>query len=118
CRLLLIVDLAEIENRALGGLAAGQTPRLDHAEVPMILAVLVPVCAAQKHRSAAACQRSISWKRGKVFTQAVFAVTALKANRILLRLRRTFAFKCESRVSKRLLAARPVWRAGVARGDR
>ena len=48
-RLLLIVDLAEIENGALCCLAAGQSPVLDHAEIPMILAVLAPVCAAQKH---------------------------------------------------------------------
>src|SRR5262249_45434374 len=48
-RLLSIVDLAEIENGALRDLAACQTSVLDHAEIPMILAVLTPVCAAQKH---------------------------------------------------------------------
>src|ERR1700728_297150 len=45
-RLLLVVDLAEIENGALGCLAAGQTAVLDHAEIPMVLTVLAPVCAA------------------------------------------------------------------------
>src|SRR5205085_1250507 len=61
--LLLIVDLAEIENGALRGLAAGQPPVLDHAEIPMILAVLAPVCAAQKHLSSSMPEIDVSEKR-------------------------------------------------------
>jgi hypothetical protein len=38
---LLIVDFAEIQNGALRCLAAGQAPVLDHAEIPMILAIFV-----------------------------------------------------------------------------
>src|SRR5579872_5227459 len=101
-RLLLIVDLAEIENGALRGLAPGQPPVLDHAEIPMILAVLVPVCAAQKHRSAAACQRSISQKRGKVFTWPIFAdfrSADVESKRNSLARRQKMPSKCESRAS-------------------
>src|SRR6185295_10199366 len=63
CRLLLVVDLAQIKNGALRCLAAGQPPVLDNAEVAVILAVLASIRAAQKHLSAAACQRSMSQKR-------------------------------------------------------
>src|SRR5579864_2205970 len=64
----------------------------------MILAVLVPVCAAQKHLSAAACQRSKAQKRGKVFTWRLSAVPPLKAKRILLLKRR----KCPPTAKVRL----------------
>src|SRR5262249_31737741 len=84
CGLLPIVDLAEIENGALRCLAAGQPPVLDNAEVSVILAVFASICAAQKHLSAAAWQRSISQKRGKVFTWPVSAIATLKAKGILL----------------------------------
>src|SRR5579871_85424 len=67
-RLLAIIDLAEIENGALHSLAARQTTVLHHTEVAMIFTVFAPVCAAEKHLSAAACQRSEAQKRGKVFT--------------------------------------------------
>jgi hypothetical protein len=66
--LLLVIDLSEVENGTLRCFTAGQTPVLDYAEVPVIFAVLPPVCAAQKHLSAAECQRSEAQKRGKVFT--------------------------------------------------
>src|SRR5215469_4356067 len=85
CCLLPIVDLAEIEHRALRCLTARQPSVLNDAEVSMILAVLAPVCAAQKHLSAAACQTSKPQKRGKVFTWPVSAVPPLKAKGILLR---------------------------------
>jgi hypothetical protein len=62
--LLLIVDFAEIENRALCGLAAWQSPVFDHAKVAMALAVFATIGAAQKHASAAECQRLILKKRG------------------------------------------------------
>jgi hypothetical protein len=68
CGLLAVVDLAEIENGALRCFAARQTAVLNHAEVAMIFAVFAPVCAAQEHLSAAACQRSKAQKRAKVFT--------------------------------------------------
>src|SRR5262249_21368198 len=84
CGLLPIVDLAEIENGALRCLAAGQPPVLDNAEVSVILAVFASICAAQKHLSAAAWQRSISQKRGKIFTWPVSAIATLKAKGILL----------------------------------
>src|SRR5262249_39427056 len=63
---------------------AGQPPVLDNAEVSVILAVFASICAAQKHLSAAAWQRSISQKRGKVFTWPVSAIATLKAKGILL----------------------------------
>src|SRR6516225_9289541 len=77
----------------------------------MILAVLAPVCAAQKHPSAAACQRSISQKRGKVFTWPVFAafrtaVVESKSN--FLARRPKMPSKCESRAN-----AADELRAGV-----
>ncbi|MEZ5404439.1 MAG: hypothetical protein R2729_32465 [Bryobacteraceae bacterium] len=53
---VLVIDLAKIHHRALGGPAAGQTPILDRTEVAMILPVLASVRAAQKHLSRAACQ--------------------------------------------------------------
>ena len=49
--LLLIVDLAQIQHCPLHRLAARHTAILHDAEVAMVLAVLLPVCAAQKHRS-------------------------------------------------------------------
>jgi len=52
-RLLLIVDLAEIQDRALRRFAAGQPSVLDDAEVAMVLAVFLAIRAAQKHASAA-----------------------------------------------------------------
>src|SRR5262249_3447168 len=72
-----------IENGALCCFAAGQTPVLHNAVVPVILAVLPPVGAAQKHLSAAECQRSKPQKRGKVFTWLVSPAPSLKAKRIL-----------------------------------
>jgi hypothetical protein len=45
----------------------------------VIFAVFAPVCAAQKHLSAAAWQRSQAQKRGKVFTWALSAAPPLKA---------------------------------------
>jgi hypothetical protein len=57
--LLLIVDLAQIQNRTLRRLAAGQTTVLDDAEVTMVLAVLTPIGAAQKHPLAAECQNGL-----------------------------------------------------------
>jgi len=66
--LLPVINLAEVEHGALRGLTAGQPTILNHAEVTMIFAVFAPVCAAKKHLSAAACQRSKAQKRGKVFT--------------------------------------------------
>ena len=53
-RLVLIVDLAQVQNRVLGGFAARQPPVLDDAEVPMEvpidLAVFMAIgcCAARK----------------------------------------------------------------------
>src|ERR1700681_121946 len=50
CGLLLIVDFAQIQNRPLYGSIARQAAILHDTEVAMILAVLLPVCAAQEHR--------------------------------------------------------------------
>src|SRR5579885_2975551 len=68
----------------------------------MILAVLAQVCAAQKHVSAAACQRSIAQKRGKVFTWPVsanFGGGDVESKRNFLALEPKTALNCESRVS-------------------
>jgi transposase InsO family protein len=51
----------------------------------MVLAVFLSMRAAQKHASAAECQRSTGQTRGKVFTQAFSPEPALTALRILLR---------------------------------
>jgi hypothetical protein len=64
----------------------------------MVLAVLASVCAAQKHLSAAACQRSQPQKRGKVFTWAVSAEPPLKAKRILPLYRRKCPLSAKVRV--------------------
>ena len=99
-RLLSIVDFAQIENGALRCPAAGQAPVLDNAEVAMILAVLATIRAAQKHLSAAACQRLIPQKTGKVFTwpdSACFRSTGVESNRNFLARRPKNGFNCESR---------------------
>src|SRR5215831_14689125 len=46
--LLLVVDLAQVEHGALHRLGGGDSLILDDAEVAMILAVLLAICAAQK----------------------------------------------------------------------
>jgi len=51
CGLLLVVDLAEIEQRSLHGLVGTHAPVLDDAEVAVILAVFLAVAAAKKHDS-------------------------------------------------------------------
>jgi len=51
----------------------------------MVLTVFLAIRAAQKHASAAECQRSRRQKRGKVFTQAFSRKRALTALPILLR---------------------------------
>src|SRR5262249_26478480 len=51
----------------------------------MVLTVFLAIRAAQKHASAAECQRSRGQKRGKVFTQAFSRKRALTALPILLR---------------------------------
>ncbi len=87
-RLLSIVDLAEIENGALRCLAAGQSAVLDHAEVPMVLAVLAPVCAAQKHPQQQHARdghlRKEARSSPRLFSP-IFAVPALKAKGIFWR---------------------------------
>jgi hypothetical protein len=55
--LLLIVDLTQIQHRALRRLATGQPPVFDDAEVAMILPIFPAVGATQKHVSGAECQR-------------------------------------------------------------
>jgi hypothetical protein len=49
--LLLVINLAQIEHGPLHRPAVGHSPVLDDAEVPMILAVFLPVSAAQEHRN-------------------------------------------------------------------
>jgi len=99
CCLLPVVDLTQIQNRALRRLAAGQTAVLDNAEVAMVLAVFASVGAAQKHLSAAAWQRSQAQKRGKVFTWPVPAESPLKAKRILPHDRRKCPLSAKVRLS-------------------
>ena len=48
-RLLLVVDLAQAQNRPLHALTASQPMILDDAEVAVVLAVLFSVGAAQEH---------------------------------------------------------------------
>ena len=57
-RLRLIIELAEIQDCTLRRLPTRQTSILDDAEVAMIFAVFLAIGAAQKHASAAECQRS------------------------------------------------------------
>src|SRR5690349_8381989 len=67
----------------------------------MILGIFAPVCAAQKHLSAAACQRSKPQKRGKVFTWPVFACfrsSDVENKRNFLARSPKIHAKCESRV--------------------
>src|SRR5215831_13518298 len=47
--LLLVVDLAQVQNRPLHGLTASQPMILDDAEVAVVLAILSSVGAAQEH---------------------------------------------------------------------
>src|SRR6266508_3867122 len=47
-RLLLVVDLAQVQHSPLNGLVGGNPLVLHDAEVAVILAVLLPVCAAQE----------------------------------------------------------------------
>ena len=47
--LLRAVDLAQVQHRALNGLARRHPLIFHHAEVAVILAILLPVGAAQKH---------------------------------------------------------------------
>src|SRR5581483_2710268 len=99
-RLLPVVDLTEIENSALRRLAAGHAPVFNNAEVAMIFAVLAAIRAAQKHLSAAECQRSKAQKRGKVFTWPVlasFGTTGVESKRNFPARRLKMAAKCESR---------------------
>src|SRR5215467_5145059 len=47
--LLLVVDLAQVQNRPLHGLTASQPMILDDAEVAVVLAILSSVGAEQEH---------------------------------------------------------------------
>jgi hypothetical protein len=49
CRLLAVVDLAQVQNLALRYFARLQTPTFHHRVVAVFLAVLDPPIAAQKH---------------------------------------------------------------------
>jgi hypothetical protein len=49
-RLLLVVDLTQVEHGTLHGPAARYATVLDDAEIAVVLAVLPTVGAAQKHR--------------------------------------------------------------------
>src|SRR3954469_17839767 len=72
----------------------------------MILAVLATIRAAQKHLSAAACQRLKAQKRGKVFTWPVFAclgITRVENKRNSLKRKPKMAAKCESQASRGIL---------------
>lgn len=48
CRLLLIVDLAQVQHRALDAPTSGHPLVLDDGEVAVVLAILLPVCRSQK----------------------------------------------------------------------
>ena len=65
CRLLLIVDLAEIENGSLHRLVGSDAMVFYDAEVAMILAVFLAMDAAQKHADSRLpelrCQREETW---------------------------------------------------------
>jgi hypothetical protein len=47
----VIVDLAQIQDGPLYRPAARHSPVLNNAEVPVILAVLLSICASQEHRN-------------------------------------------------------------------
>src|SRR3954454_10665618 len=78
----------------------------------MILAVLATIRAAQKHLSAAACQRLKAQKRGKVFTWPVFAclgITRVESKRNSLKRKPKMAAKCESQAKEQLNADTPLF---------
>src|SRR3954447_17044274 len=50
-RLLLVVDLTEIEHRPLYGLATRHATVLDDAEIAVVLTVFLAIGSPQKHRS-------------------------------------------------------------------
>src|SRR5207248_4232465 len=59
--LLLVIDLTQIQDRSLYSAAAGHAAVFHEAEVAVVLAVLIAICAAQEHwkqqhaRNPAAC---------------------------------------------------------------
>ena len=82
-RLLLIVDLSQIQHGALRRLATRQATVLHDAEVTVIIVVFVAIGAAQKHALAAECQRFRTQKRAEVCTQPSSWPLALTALGIL-----------------------------------
>src|SRR5512134_2182589 len=62
-RLLAVVDLAQVKDGALRGLAGRQTTVLHHAEVAVILAVLPAVGGAQKHQNSRMPEEAPQGKR-------------------------------------------------------
>src|SRR3984885_13668849 len=64
-RLLLVVNLAQIQNCALCRLPTRQPPVFHHTEVAMILAVLLAVGAAQKHLQQQNARNPVRKKEGR-----------------------------------------------------
>jgi hypothetical protein len=79
--LLLIVDLAQIQHRALRLLSARQTPVLYHAEIAMRLAVFLAERAAQEHRNSRMPDIPDSEKRVGLHYSRL-RIGALKAQRL------------------------------------
>ena len=86
CRLLLVVDLAEIENGSLHRLVRSDAMVLDDAEA-MVLAVFLAIVAAQKHADGRLpelrCQREDTWPSlYRFFQRATVKTGDLTTNRI------------------------------------
>jgi hypothetical protein len=62
-RFLLVVDFTQVQDRALRRLTARQPPVLHHAEVAVLLAILLAIGGAQKHRSRRMPEKPAPWKR-------------------------------------------------------
>jgi len=77
--LLLMADLAQIQNDVLHRLAARQPVIFHHADTPMALAFLPAIRAAQEHVHQQSAGCSPSWKSGQVFTRAYFELPVLAA---------------------------------------
>src|SRR6266508_284611 len=73
--LLLVVDLAQVQHGPLDGPVRGHPLVLHDAEVAVILAVLLSICAAQKQGNSRMPESPTLWKRvglhSAVFREAV-----------------------------------------------
>jgi len=69
--LLLVVDLTQIQHRALHGPAVGKAAILDYAEVAVNPLILLSLSAAQKHRKPQDARNRGKRKGPTVFIRAL-----------------------------------------------